>query len=32
MVGHDAETWDIAVEVPITTVEAIVTATSAGAW
>jgi hypothetical protein len=32
MVGHDEETWDIAVDVPITTVESIVADTEAGAW
>jgi hypothetical protein len=32
MVGHDEETWDIAVTVPIATVETIVAETAAGSW
>jgi hypothetical protein len=32
LVGHDQETWDIAVTVPIATVETIVTATAARSW
>ena len=32
MVGHDDETWDIAVTVPITTVDTIVTDAAAGSW
>jgi hypothetical protein len=31
-VGHDQETWDIAVTVPIATVETIVAKTAAGSW
>jgi len=32
MVGHDDETWDIAVTIPIATVETIVADARAGAW
>jgi hypothetical protein len=32
MVGHDDESWDIAVTVPIATVEAILAEAAAGAW
>jgi hypothetical protein len=32
MVGHDEETWDIAVTVPVATVETIVADTLARAW
>jgi hypothetical protein len=32
LVGHDEETWDIAVTVPIVTVETIVTETLARSW
>jgi hypothetical protein len=32
LVGHDAETWDIAVTVPIAIVEAIVSKTVARSW
>lgn len=32
MVGHDDETWDIAVTVPIGTVDTIVADTAAGSW
>lgn len=32
MVGHDDETWDIAVTVPIATVDAILSELAAGTW